>query len=404
MNNSTSQKKYLEKICESSVFTKSKTYQSYLTFLAESAWDNKELKETTIAFEYFSKDASFNPAEDTIVRSHTYNLRKKLEAYYLDEGREDSWRLKIPKGHYEVKFIPVTNKGFSFHRLKPQSYYLFTIAIFSLLLLIGGMGYLNMAHQLSHYKTIDIDDPVWGDFLQSSKPVLIVLGDHFFFNEYSTQYDDLISIRHAKINSMEDLQELQKKFPKNNLGPTAEPYFPYHSVWSLPGILPLFYSVHQEPIIRKSSSLTPQMLDEYNMIFLGSIKTLYVLKHTLTNSHFDFDISPHKVFFNPPDSGAQQIFETSLHSSGPNDDLVLALKLPGPAQNSIFIIASYHSLGAPEIVKYLAKPNLRQDLENRFKDQYGEIPRYFEVLFRVNGIDKTAYSTDILICNKIDAK
>ena len=72
------QKKYLEKILNSKEFSGSKIYKSYLTYLIDAANEGKELKETTIAIEVFGKDAGFNPAEDTIVRSHTYNLRKKL--------------------------------------------------------------------------------------------------------------------------------------------------------------------------------------------------------------------------------------------------------------------------------------------------------------------------------------
>lgn len=40
-------------------------------------------------------------------------------------------------------------------------------------------------------------------------------------------------------------------------------------------------------------------------------------------------------------------------------------------------------------------------LEKRFKEKYDEVPQYFEILFRVTGIDKTAYSTEVLIYNEI---
>ncbi|HEX9652374.1 MAG TPA: hypothetical protein VGA99_01580, partial [bacterium] len=193
-------------------------------------------------------------------------------------------------------------------------------------------------------------------------------------------------------------------YPHKNLVPASEPYFPYHSIWSLPPVLSLLYSTHQAPILRKSSSLSPQMLDEYNMIFLGSIKTMYILKHILSESHFRFEISPHKITYSQPDSSTNQMFETSLHSPGPNDDLVLVLKLPGPKQNSIFIIASFHSLGAPEIANYLSEASTRQHLEDLFLEKFNRVPKYFEVLFRVTGIDKTAYNTEILIYNELPTR
>ena len=67
----------------------------------------------------------------------------------------------------------------------------------------------------------------------------------------------------------------------------------------------------------------------------------------------------------------------------PAEDLVLALKLPGPLNNSIFIIASYHSLGAPEISNYLVNPSTRFDLEKNFKKNvvtYHNILSFYFVL------------------------
>ena len=38
-----------------------------------------------------------------------------------------------------------------------------------------------------------------------------------------------------------------------------------------------------------------------------------------------------------------------------------------------------------------------------FQEQFGNTPKYFEILFHVVGIDKTAYETEILIMNEITA-
>jgi hypothetical protein len=396
-----SHKKLLEKILNSNEFAHSKIYQTFLTYLVESAATGKDLKEITIAIEVFGKDSSFNPAEDTIVRSHTYTLRKKLESYYFHEGREDKYRLKIPKGHYETKFVPVSEDQ---HPAKTlflklvKNYYILVILILSCLLAFVYFHLKTMETQLKRYQMIDRNDPFWKEYLQSDLPILIAVGDHFFFDEYLEKYQQTVAIRHPKINSIEDFHAL---YPNLSVQPSSEPYFPYHSIWSLSPIFSLLFSVNKTPILRKSSDISPQILDEYNIIFLGSIKTLYKLKHTLLKSHFRFEISPHKIIYTPPDSSEVQIFETSLHSPGPNEDLVLAVKLPGPEKNSIFIIASYHSLGAPEITNYLTSPSKRIKLDQIFEEKYGKIPQYFEILFRVTGIDKTAYSTNILVCNKL---
>jgi hypothetical protein len=393
--------KLLEKILNSDEFSHSKIYQTFLTYLVESAQRGKELKETTIAIEVFGKDSSFNPAEDTIVRSHTYTLRKKLESYYFHEGKDEKYRLKIPKGHYEIKFVPVSlnivHPKILFRLLSKKYYFIIILTLCGLVLFQLSQN-RSIRIKLKDYQIIDKNDPIWKEYLQSDLPILVVLGDHFFFNDYSEKYQSQIGIRHPKVNSVEDFQSL---YPNIRIEPSPEPYFPYHSIWSLPPILSILFSVNETPILRKSSDVSPQMLDEYNIIFLGSIKTLYKLKHTLLKSHFQYEIAPHKVIYSPPDSNSVRIFKTSLHSPGPNEDLVLALKLPGPIGNSIFIIASFHSLGVPEITYYLTTPSRRIKLDQLFKERYDKIPQYFEILFRVTGIDKTAYSTEILVCNKI---
>jgi hypothetical protein len=401
------QKKLLEKITNSSEFVASKVYASYLSYLIEATNQGRPLKEVTIAIEFFGKDSTFNPAEDTIVRAHTYTLRKKLENYYLNEGKDDEYRLRIPKGHYEAKFVQRTDELYHpkklFQWLKKR-YYLIIIGL--LIGLAAILWFENQANlkQLQEYQFVQPKDPIWKDYLRSQLPILIVVGDHFFFDEYNPKYNQVVSVRDGKINSIEDLEELKARYPDDSVKPTDEPYFPYHSIWSLPPILNMLFAVDQKPLMRKSSSISPQILGEYNIIFVGSIKTLYILKHTLSNTHFSFEILPHKITYTPPDSSAPLVFRTSLHSAGPNEDLVLALKLPGPMDNSIFIIASYHSLGAPEVVTYLTQASTRFSVEQKFIERYGEMPRFFEILFRVTGIDKTAYSTDMLVFNAIEKK
>lgn len=402
--NEATKDKLLEKILNSTEFCSSHIYGKYLTYLVNASLENKNLKETSIAFEFFEKDADFNPAEDTIVRSHTYNLRKKLEKYYFTEGKSDAYRINIPKGHYQVEIVPyqetkLSPKYYLNKILRLYPFILLLLASIVLIVLFSKNRALN--RELEAYQLIDRNDFIWKEYLHSEIPIMIVTGDHFMFNLYSDKYQREFSIRDVTINSEDDLDAFKINFKEPEIQETPEPYFPYHSIWSLPPIYAIFLSNKQYPILRKSSSITPQMLGEYNIIFVGSIKTLYALKHTITNSNFDFEIAPHKVYFTLPDSGTVKEFKTNLHSSGPNEDLVLALKLPGPSGNCIMIIASYHSLGAPEIAKYLTNPETRTVLEQKFEEKYQYLPQYFEILFRVVGIDKTAYNTNILIANEI---
>jgi len=390
----------LEKILGSQEFSGSRIYQSYLTYLVDATNQGRNIKETTIAIEVFGKNSNFNPAEDTIVRSHTYTLRKKLESYYLIEGKNDNYRLKISKGHYRVQFYLHSNEQRMLAKLK--EYYPWLMAFFCLVIATFlGIKYHHLQDQLQKYQQIDSQDAFWKEYLHSDLPIMVVLGEHIFYTTYFEKFGRKLIVRDFDINSLEQLDSLKSVYPQYNIKRNDEPYFPYHSIWGIPAILNVLYSGHQKFIFRKSLDISPQILDEYNFIFIGSIKTLYTFKHTMIKSHFNFGISPHVVTYTYPDSNKTISFSTSLHSQGLNEDLVLVLKLPGPAGNTILIIASYHSLGAPEIAYYLTSPSKRSELENLFRKKYGHIPDYFEILFRVTGIDKIAYTSEILICNEI---
>lgn len=397
--NESLQHKLLEKIQQSQEFSSSSIYGNYLDYLVKSAIEGKILKETTIAIEFFSKDADFNPSEDTIVRSHTYKLRKKLERYYFTEGKEDIYRFNIPKGHYEIHFTKIDPPSALSPKIisnfQKNIFYLILLAFF---LITIYLVFLNRqyANQLKSYKTVAADDFIWQEFISSNLPILVVPGDHFLFNMQSMDLNKEISVRDINVNSIADFKNLENSFPDKNFTVSPEPYFPYHSIWTLPPILSILYSYNKRLIMRKASVVSPQMLDEYNIIFLGSIKTLYSLTHIVSRTHFSFSIAPHQITYSNPDSNTINVYSTNTHSTGPNEDLVLVLKLPGPVNNSIIIIASYHSLGAPEIANLLTDPQQKVQLQNLILEYEDKLPQYFESLFRVTGIDKTAYKTELL--------
>jgi len=392
--------KCLEKILNSAEFCNSSIYINYLTYLVEATSKGKTLKETIIAMEVFGRDANFNPAEDTIVRSHTYTLRKKLERYYLTEGKDDTYRLRVPKGHYEVAISKAKEKNLTTENIKhvliKGRYKILIISPLLLLLIFMWYKTETLQRRLNKYQIIDPRNFIWKEIMHSDLPVLVVPGDHFIFNFYSQEFKRELGVRDMFINFPEDFDSLRAKYPDKHLTQSPEPYFPYHSIWSLPPILSILYSYNQKVIMRKSSSISPQMLDEYNVVFLGSIKTLFALRHLLARTSFEFAIAPHKIKFTAPDSDSGKVYDLSLHSSGPNEDLVLALKLKGPVNNTIYIIASYHSSGAPEVANYLISSKGESELRRLFEQSYGTIPEYFGVLFKITGIDKTAYKTEIL--------
>jgi tetratricopeptide (TPR) repeat protein len=104
----------LDRILNSTEFNKSIRMCRFLRLVTQEALNGNGagLKEYRIGTEVFDKDESFDPRVDPIVRNEARRLRRKLEMYYLVEGKTDPVLIEMPKGGYTPVFgfqpVPVT--------------------------------------------------------------------------------------------------------------------------------------------------------------------------------------------------------------------------------------------------------------------------------------------------------
>jgi TolB-like protein len=96
----------LEKILESSDFSGAARGSAFLRFLVEETLAGRQdrLKEYTLAVEVFDRGESFDPGTNPAVRVEAGRLRKRLEHYYLTQGREDPVLIELPRGSYVPRF------------------------------------------------------------------------------------------------------------------------------------------------------------------------------------------------------------------------------------------------------------------------------------------------------------
>jgi hypothetical protein len=98
----------LDRIAASRTFHRSPRLREVLLDIGEKtlAGRTRELSEQLIGVRVFGRDATYNPAEDTIVRSSARQLRQKLAEYFATEGRDETLVMEIPKGGYVAAFLP----------------------------------------------------------------------------------------------------------------------------------------------------------------------------------------------------------------------------------------------------------------------------------------------------------
>jgi hypothetical protein len=63
-----------------------------------------EISEQRIGIRVFNRPPGYNPGEDNIVRSYARLLRKRLDAYFANEGSSEPLRITIERGGYVPTF------------------------------------------------------------------------------------------------------------------------------------------------------------------------------------------------------------------------------------------------------------------------------------------------------------
>jgi hypothetical protein len=92
----------LDRILNSDKFRKTPSLRHFLKYLVDQTLEGHtaQIKESVIAIEVFGRREDFDGRLDNIVRVQAHRLRKLLETYYAQEGRNDKVRFSVPKGSY----------------------------------------------------------------------------------------------------------------------------------------------------------------------------------------------------------------------------------------------------------------------------------------------------------------
>jgi hypothetical protein len=213
--------RHLEKLLNSDQLGKSETSRKLLAYLVGRSLRHDTPKEMEIALDVLGKDASFNGAEDSVVRVSVRTLRQKLTEYYAGPGRNDELRLLIPKGGYRlsVSAHPAPTDPATESRQFPpaqsgrpaSSRWVWVAGIASGLLALSVIANLYLWH---HDAPVAADpatarvrnSALWADVVASHRPLTIVLGELFMFTQLDTKTGRTVTVRDSEINSSEELR------------------------------------------------------------------------------------------------------------------------------------------------------------------------------------------------------
>ncbi|MCE5308661.1 MAG: hypothetical protein LLG20_13565 [Acidobacteriales bacterium] len=94
------------RVAESRCFQRSARLRDFLFYVASRALDEPgvAIHEQEIAIHVFGRSPDATAGEDTIVRVHASQLRKRLQEYFASEGAQENTLIEIPRGNYAPVF------------------------------------------------------------------------------------------------------------------------------------------------------------------------------------------------------------------------------------------------------------------------------------------------------------
>jgi len=395
-------KSIIDKIIKSKEFHNADKYIDLLHYLIDTTLKGYTPKEKEIAQKVLQRGEDFDPYIDTSVRVYMYRLRKKLEDYYQNEGKQDDIHVIIPKGEYYVEF-----KNSSPQQIKSTQKRFNKPVIFLTVLLIISFGiimymwaqfnsYNNTYNYISEYQEI------WGPFLNNGKPTLIVLGDHFFFaSRKNNDYETDKHIRFHKVNTTKDLEKFiaQNKNPDIQYFKDTDYFLDRYCTWSLLDILPIFYCCQKKVELRIASEITWNDFQEYNMIFIGSYKTLGIMESLFTNLHIQYELFPlpNKIIVRDTVNKLDTC-KTFISRKPPmfQREYSSIAKVPGPNNNTILLLCGFNYIGVENSVKMVTDVNHLSKCKKDLKKTFNEIPAFFEMVYQVEGFERTSMYSNFL--------
>ena len=97
----------LQTVLASPDFAASKRYPALLKYIVENTLAGKSdlLKERTLGVEVFERPATYDTNADTVVRYTAGEVRKRLQLFYSEDGRNSSIHIALPAGSYVPVFF-----------------------------------------------------------------------------------------------------------------------------------------------------------------------------------------------------------------------------------------------------------------------------------------------------------
>ncbi len=399
----------IQRIISSGVLGRSRTYIEILSYLAECAISGDNPKEMAIAMDVLGRDTDFDVGKDSIVRVHIYHLRNKLKIYFEKYGKQEKYRLDIPKGQYIltatlVADIPVETLSVTGQPLNRNEKTLWLAAVAILLLLLNLLVQLNPEPSEIEDVSVFAELGPWKEMFDDNEPILILVGDYYIFGELNDRGEVLRMIREFDVNSPDELaflKEMDVKGTENYLDLNLN-YIPSSAAYAVTQIMKvLLQGVNPERInLKMASEYSTVDLANNHVIYLGYLSGLNNI-YNLMFAGSGLEVGTTYDELNNLNTGDYYVSSSGLSSADSYKDYSMLATFPSPNGHQITMIAGMRDESLNNIAQQVASSAVLSDIQRSLDSN--SVGSSFEALFEVTGFDNTNFNSELIYTQSRDA-
>ncbi len=417
----------VERILHSEELRSSDTQRRLFKFLADKAiaGEADALNEYAVATDGLGKPPTYDPRHNSAVRIQVGRLRQSLAEFYRTEGKEDDFIIDLPKGRFKLTCIQRTTlieppipspavvaepigRSQSSSALLP--WFLFAAVVLGVL----AFGAWSLATQKRSHPASASTYPgwspdlqqLWGPFVDSKLPVILTIEDPLFAelrSQPGVYFRDRSLNRWSDIVSSPAVEALHRTMKTSSAEPSR--YYTAFGEVEVAYHLGVLLGPHQQNLsIIKTSQVSLEQLADNNVIFVG-VEDLF-----FDSQLHDMPlVLPFVAVLNGirnvhPQPGEPAFF-SDAYSTAPNEEGVayaLVTHLPGPLRShDIISFTSNRSAGYLGAIRSFTDPTSAKELVAKLKGANGEMPRFYQILFKVRFKDDVPLETTYILSRKL---
>jgi hypothetical protein len=227
--------------------------------------------------------------DDATARVYIHRLRKRLDQFYRGAAEEDA-RLVIPAGVYALRFERDEDSAASAAERPRTAWFRPAWALLGLAIALGLVAAFFAGRGVDAGGRGPPVNAIWRPFIESNRPLVIVVGDYYMYGEFSQSGPDVDRlVRDYSINSKTDLARAQAADPARygSAGDLGLSYLPVSSAYALRWLMPVVAQGGKHVTVLPASQLESAVFRSSDVIYVGLISGMGLLQDVaFTDSNY----------------------------------------------------------------------------------------------------------------------